>query len=193
MSAGNFTVAFITGHSVRGCTGLSQEQRDFQQRSGIPLEHWQPHNFPYQKTFPFPEPFQLLSASFNNVCHYLSSRHSSFAAAHRASVSEHLSTYDTILLLAGSCGLELFNNLHLPEGIRRRIHLFAYGPISRRLPEAASYQIVQGTQDFLSRLYHPRADHRYPCPHMGYLLATETLHHFKAYARRVLGHLPEEP
>ncbi|HEY1051833.1 MAG TPA: hypothetical protein VGE39_18810, partial [Prosthecobacter sp.] len=130
MSTGRFIAAFITGHSVRGCTGLSQEQRDFQQRTDIPAEQWLPHNFPYHATLPFPEPFNLLRASVNNVLHYSRSRFASFAKAHRDAVSQVFANYDTILLLAGSCGLELFNNLHLPEPLRQRIHLFAYGPVS---------------------------------------------------------------
>lgn len=185
MSRSRFIAAYITGHSVRGCTGLSQEQRDFQQRTDIPAGQWLPHNFPYHATFPFPENFPLLRASVNNVLHYTRSRLASFAKTHRAAVAQVLDPYDTILLLAGSCGLELFNNLGLPAALRQRIHLFACGPVSRRLPDVASHLLVQGTHDWLSRLYHPRVDHRYPCPHMGYLRAPETLALFNACHHRV--------
>lgn len=185
MSTSRFIAAFITGHSVRGCTGLSQEQRDFQQRTDIPPGHWLPHNFPYHATFPFPEPFNLLRASVNNVLHYSRSRFPAFAKTHRDAVAQVLAPYDTILLLAGSCGLELFNNLGLPAELRQRIHIFACGPVSRRAPEVASCIMVQGMHDWLSRFYHPRVDHRYPCPHMGYLLAPETLRLFNAYHHRI--------
>lgn len=186
MSTGRFIAAFITGHSVRGCTGLSQEQRDFQKRTDIPAERWLPHNFPYHATFPFPEPFNVLRASVNNVLHYSRSRLASFANTHRAAVAQVLEPYDTILLLAGSCGLELFNNLDLPETLRQRIHIFACGPVSRRAPEVASHLMVQGTHDWISRFHHPRVHHRYPCPHMGYLFAPETLPLFNAYYHRVI-------
>ena len=43
----NHIVAFITGHSVRGCTGLSHEEREFQQRSAVPAPNWLRHNFPW--------------------------------------------------------------------------------------------------------------------------------------------------
>lgn len=181
MNNGRFIAAFITGHSVQGCTGLSQEQRHFQQRSGIPAAQWLPHNFPYHATFPFPEPFNLLRASINNVQHYLRSRLPSFAAAHRDAVTAVLQPYHTILLLAGSCGLELFNNLQLPASLRQRIHVFAYGPVSRQRPQVASYLMVQGTHDWLSRHFHRQVHHRYPCPHMGYLQAPETLQHLRTY------------
>lgn len=177
---------FITGHSVPGCTGLSREQQDFQCRTEIPPECWLQHNFPWHDTFPFPEPFRLLSASVNNVRHYLRSRRPSFAQTHRDAATELLAPYDAVLLLAGSCGLELFNNLQLPAEMRKKMHIFAYGPISRRLPGVASHLIVQGQHDWLSRFYHPRADHRYPCPHMGYLEAPETLRLLNEYHRQIL-------
>ncbi|GEP44351.1 hypothetical protein [Brevifollis gellanilyticus] len=182
----NFIAGFITGHSVPGCTGLSREQVDFQRRSEIPPECWLPHNFPWHETFPFPEPFRLLSASVNNVRHYLRSRKAVFAEQHREAVTQLLTPYDAVLLLAGSCGLELFNNLELPNELRGKIHIFAYGPVSRRLPKAASHLLVQGRHDWLSRFYHPRADHRYPCPHMGYLEAPETRRLLNEYYQRIL-------
>ncbi|MGV3662571.1 MAG: hypothetical protein ACO1TE_20470 [Prosthecobacter sp.] len=181
----SFIAAYITGHSVPGCTGLSREQVDFQQRTDIPAEQWLPHNFPYHATFPFPDPFNLLSASWNNVLHYSRSRFASFAKTHRGAVAQVFEEYDSILLLAGSCGLELFNNLDLPAELRRRTHVFAYGPVSRRPPDVASHLIVQGKHDWLSRFYHRRVDHRYACPHMGYLLAPETLRLFNEYYHRV--------
>ncbi|WP_395740682.1 hypothetical protein [Prosthecobacter sp.] len=186
MNSRSFIAGFITGHSVPGCTGLSQEQQDFQKRSGIGAGQWLGHNFPWSETFPFPERFLLLKASYHNVTHYLRSRRPAFALEHRDAVSSILNRYETILLLAGSCGLELFNNLQLPEALRRRIHIFAYGPVSRRLPEVASHLFVQGAHDWLSRFYHPQVQHRYPCAHMGYLQAPETLRLFNDYHQKVV-------
>jgi hypothetical protein len=185
MTTGSFIAAFITGHSLPGCTGLSHEQQDFQQRSGIGTAQWLHHNFPWTETHPFPQHFSLISASFHNVSHYLASRRPAFALAHREAAVALLGQYETILLLAGSCGLELFNNLHLPEALRRRIHIFAYGPVSRQLPAVASHFLVQGTHDWLSRFYHPQVQHRYPCAHMEYLQAPETLQLFNDYHRKV--------
>ncbi len=181
----NHIVAFITGHSVRGCTGLSQEQREFQQRSAVPAANWLRYNFPWQETFPFPEPFRLLSASWNNVRHYVASRKPAFREQHRAQVVAMFSQYETIILMAGSCGLELLNNLDLPAEIRQRLHVFAYGPVSRHRPDVASCFLVQGERDLISRTFHRQVDARFPCPHMGYLAAAETLRLFDAFYRRV--------
>lgn len=181
-----YIAAFITGHSVRGCTGLSAEQRDFQIRSGIALDRWLPHNFPYHETFAFPEPFSLLSGSVNNVAHYFRSRFPAFRKAHRDSVAAEFLSCRRVILLAGSCGLELLNNLELPQDVLRRVHVFAYGPVSRRLPAVARCLVVQGTHDFISRAFHRKADHRFPCPHMGYLSAPETLRLFTEFSQSAL-------
>lgn len=182
----SLAAAFITGHSVRGCTGLSREQRDFQTRSRVPAACWLPWNFPWVETFPFPETFHLLRASVNNVRHYLASRKPAFAEKHRADMERVLSRHDKLLLVAGSCGLELLNNLHLPAELRSRIHVFACGPVSRQRPEVASFFIVQGQHDWLSRWYHPQADARIRCPHMGYLAAPETLRLFDAFYEQII-------
>lgn len=182
----NHVVGFITGHSVRGCTGLSREQREFQQRCAVPEANWLKHNFPWQETFPFPEPFRLLNASWSNVRHYFESRRAAFREQHRAEVVERFAGLDAVILLAGSCGLELLNNLDLPVETRQRLHVFAYGPVSRRRPEVASCFMVQGERDVISRAFHREVDARFPCSHMGYLAAPETLRLFEAFYRGVL-------
>jgi hypothetical protein len=181
-----FIAAFITGHSVPGCTGLSSQQRDFQRATGITAERWIPYNFPWVETWPFPEPVPLIEASISNVRHYLASRRKAFTLAHRDSVSQLLAPHDKILLLAGSCGLELFNNLELPPVLRQRIHLFAYGPVSRKTPEVASYCLVQGQRDWLSRVHHSRVHHRFACRHLEYLRTPQTLRAFLDFHQRVL-------
>ena len=58
---------------------------------------------------------------------------------------------DRTLFLAGSSGLELLYNLDLPNADLARIHVFAYGPVARRLP-ACDACFVQG-RDLISRLF----------------------------------------
>jgi hypothetical protein len=182
----NHCVAFITGHSVRGCTGLSREQREFQIRSGVPMENWIPYNFPWIETSPFPERLSLMSASWNNVQHYMASRRPEFIEKHRAEVVAKFSIHDAVILLAGSCGLELLNNLDLPVHTRQRLHVFAYGPVSRRRPEVASCFMVQGERDLLSWAFHRKVDECFPCSHIGYLATANTMRQFKAFYLRIL-------
>lgn len=178
--------AFLTGHSVRGCTGLSREQLDFQRRSDVPHDQWLAHNFPYHETFSFPEPVGIVRASLNNTAHVLASCLPSGGIRHRDQVSAIFRRHDAVILLAGSCGLELLNNLQLPDEILGRIHVFAFGPVSRRLPRAASHVVVQGTGDLYSRLFHRRPDHRVSCGHMDYLRSREVLDLFNKFCRPIL-------
>lgn len=182
----NHLVGFITGHSVRGCTGLSLEQREFQQCSAVPTANWLTYNFPWRETFPFPENYPLLGASWNNLRHYVNSRRAVFYEQHREEVVHQLAGLDAVILLAGSCGLELLNNLRLPDETLKRLHVFAYGPVSRLRPRVGSCFLVQGEHDFISRLFHQHVDLRFPCSHMGYLLAAETLRQFNDFYVGVL-------
>lgn len=182
-----FVAAFLTGHSVPGCTGLSRVQRDFQLRSGLPPARWLPHNFPYHASAPYPEETPLLAASWSNVRHYLRSRRPQFAREFAPPVEAAFAPFERIVILAGSCGLELLHNLQLPAALRARLHVFAYGPVSRRVPETASHCLVQGHADWLSRWFHRRVDHRIAAAHMGYLEAPETLPLFRKYLREVVG------
>lgn len=186
MNSRTHIVAFITGHSVRGCTGLSREQIDFQQRSQVAQEHWVPHNFPFQETFAFPESVGLLRASLNNVRHFVESMLPAFQRRHRAQVIKLFAAHEAVILLAGSCGVQLLHQLDLPAEILRRVHVFAYGPVSFQRPSTASLFVVQGKNDLLSRCFYPAANHRLVCSHMDYLRAPETLALFHSFYRRVL-------
>lgn len=185
MISDNYIAAFITGHSVRGCTGLSAEQFDFLRRSELPEERWLTCNFPYHETFPFPRP-NLIRASLNNSCHYYFSRFGGFRDRHRDQVIGIFSRYEKVILLAGSCGLELLNNLELPDDIRGRLHVFSYGAVSRKLPDTASHLMVQGSRDFISKIFHRRVDHCYAGSHMGYLRSPETLGLFNSFCLRII-------
>ncbi len=95
-----------------------------------------------------------------------------------------LARADRTLFLAGSCGLELFNNLALPADTLRRVTIFAYGPVARRRPGCACL-LVQGRRDWFSRRYFRTVDARVNTGHMDYLanpevakLAVETVRRF---------------
>jgi len=122
----------------------------------------------------------------NNVGHYLGSRTATFREKHRAEVVARFAGMNAVILLAGSCGLELLNNLNLPAETRGRLHVFAYGPVSRRRPDVASCFLVQGDLDVISRAFHCEVDARSLCAHMGYLATAETLRLFEAFYRSIL-------
>ena len=58
-------------------------------------------------------------------------------------------TFGFAHFLAGSCGLELFNNLALPTHLQGRCAILAYGPTARRMPDT-TVEVVVGRRDWIS-------------------------------------------
>ncbi len=162
-------VAFLTGQSRPPGTALTPAQRAFLDALPIPTAGRVIVNFPYsdagsEESAPVP----LLVASVRNARQYLSARRADFPLRHRRAVEALLSRAERTLFLAGSCGLELFNALALPDDTLRRVTIFAYGPVARRRPDCACV-LVQGRRDWLSRRYFRAVDARVDAGHMDYL------------------------
>lgn len=179
-------VAFFTGQSDPSGNALSPGQREFLSRSGVPPEQRLELNFPYQPSAAWRNT-SLLGASLANARQYLGSRNEAFAETHREAFLETFSGFPNVILLAGSCGLELLANLRLPEAFLRRLHVFAYGPVSRSIPSCATFWIVQGKRDPISKWWHPKADHVISCGHMDYLESEETSRLFAEFYHGVTG------
>ena len=183
-----FQVAFLTGQSHPPNAALSPAQAKFLGALPVPASGRVALNFPYPCEAA-DRPFTLvplLIASVRNGRQFLASRHPSFAERHRPVVEAFIARADHTLFLAGSCGLELFNNLTLPPTTLRRVTIFAYGPVARRRPDCACL-LVQGRRDWISRRYFPTVDVRVDAGHMNYLagpavlaLATETVRRLSA-------------
>lgn len=163
-----FQVALLTGQSDPSRWTLSPAQQAFLQAVGVPEHCRVPRNFPYRAGSPAYRPVPLIKASLNNGALYLRSRGRSFRREHAPDLERLLEAAQHTIFLAGSCGLELFNNLKLPEPLLRRASLFAFGPVARRRP-ACKHVLVGGRGDTLSRFYFPRPDHTVDCGHLGYL------------------------
>ncbi len=167
------TIAFFTGQSAPGHCALSPEQENFLALLAAPTSENSfnrlPLNFPY---IPDSRPFRdtsLIRASWNNFRGFLRSRRPDFARIHRPDVLSVIESAAHTVFLAGSSGLELFNNLDLPESAEHRCTLIGYGPIARRLPRHANAIIVQGSRDFLSRALFRHHALTVRCNHLGYL------------------------
>ncbi|EKS7108780.1 hypothetical protein [Enterobacter ludwigii] len=172
MTGMRLNIAFITGRSRPGNLALSPVQSLFLQslltEGAMPVTEnfpWIPQNQPWCDT-------GLLRASCSNARDYLTSRRAAFGERYRNIAIALLESADHTLLLSGSCGLELFNNLHLPSSVLSRVSIFAYGPVARQRPDCHHF-LVQGQQDWISRLWFHQADERIPCGHMDYLSQTE--------------------
>lgn len=185
MSEPSVIVAFITGQSDSTRNDLSPVQSDFLARSPVPESQWMLLNFPYTDSAPWRET-SLVTASINNAKQYLASRRENFPQTYRGVFLSKLGNAKTVILLAGSCGLELLGNLHLPPEMMRKIHVLAYGPVSRALPVCASLELVQGHRDWISRCWHRHVDHLISCGHMDYLECGEMMERFSQFYERVI-------
>jgi hypothetical protein len=167
-------IAFLTGRSNPASCALSPLQSQFLQRLHGPDRLLVGLNFPYEQSEAPHRPTQLLQASCNNAVEYLGSRQGAFGNRYRPVMEALLSRAPRTVLLAGSCGLELFLNLGLDARWLARTTVFAFGPVARSLP-ASRYLLVQGRRDWLSRWYYPRVHHRVDCGHLDYLAQDEVL------------------
>ncbi|HEV7668442.1 MAG TPA: hypothetical protein VGS22_07960 [Thermoanaerobaculia bacterium] len=178
-------IAFLTGQSNPGNAALSPLQNTFLDALPVPDEWKVRVNFPYPD---IPQTFRrtrLPIASWNNLALYLRSRLPAFAATYRFPVLAQIERAERTLLLAGSSGLELLFNLHLPAAALSRLHVFAYGPVARRLPDC-DCRLVQG-RDSISRLFF-RGDvptTRVECDHLDYLRDSQVLALCVAYLNEI--------
>jgi hypothetical protein len=171
-------IAFLTGQSDPYGSALSPQQERFLDALPAP-DDWKVRvNFPYPAATPPHRPTPLLRASWNNSCQVLASRRDGFAARFRPPVLALLGRAERTFLLAGSCGLELLANLDLPARELGRLHVFAYGAVSRRRP-ACDLRQVRGRRDWvakgMSRLDLGPDDAWIAGGHLGYLENPEVL------------------
>jgi hypothetical protein len=162
-------IAFLTGQSRPGCCALSPEQVWFLEQLAGEGRELVRVNFPYRGAAGAFRDVSLALASWRNGLGYLASRRTEFSRRHQAEVSALIAKAERVLFLAGSSGLELFNNLGLDEAEERKCRLICYGPVARRRARFAETVIVQGRRDWLSRAYFRREEPVLRCGHMGYL------------------------
>lgn len=167
MTRRDLQIAFITGRSRRDNGALSPQQLAFLQR--VAGEHQVvAMNFPWASSSARWQATGLVRACLNNAREYLGARRASFALCYRQQAVEMLAAAEHTLLLSGSCGLELFNQLSLPPALLARTSVFAFGPVARRRPDC-HHLLVQGQQDWISRCWFRQVDERLACGHMNYL------------------------
>ena len=167
-------VVFLTGQSDPGSCALSPVQAAF--LAALPLTDAErgPLNFPYRAGLAPHRPTPLLRASWHNTRLTLAAQRPGFARAHAAPVDAELSLATRTLVLAGSCGLELLRALDLPAATLARLHVLAYGPVSRGRP-ACAVETVVGRGDRISLVRPAAADHVVPCGHLDYLTSPDVL------------------
>lgn len=172
MTKSRINIAFITGRSRHDNLALSAVQRDFLRYLSDEGMTTTPVNFPWIPQSALWRETDLLRASLNNARDYIFSRRSVFAERYQKLAITMLQASDHTLLLSGSCGLEIFNNLQLPSSVLSRVSIFAYGPVARKRPQCR-HLLVQGRKDIISRVWFCKVDEKIDCGHMNYLTQPE--------------------
>jgi hypothetical protein len=166
--AASYQVALLTGQSNRYRWALSPLQQDFLTSVSVPANVQVGNNFPYRTGSPDYRPSPLIAASINNAFVYFWSRSRAYRDAYSRAVRELIARREKTIFLAGSCGLELFNNLELPGDAIRKVSIFAFGPVARRRP-CCVHVLVGGNQDSISKRFFPKPDHLVESGHLAYL------------------------
>jgi len=167
-------ILLLTGQSSFASSALSPAQHSF-------LDAVTPPGFAVERTgFPFDASFAragfrnigMASASARNAKQvYWSMYSSEFVAvlARRLQLLLH-STSQRLILITGSCGLQLANvawpRLQVPVALA--VNVVALGPASFEPPRMRA-TVVQGRRDAWSRLFYKgRVDHVCECGHLMY-------------------------
>jgi len=174
-AATSIRIAFLTGRSDPSRCGLSPVQQGFLDALRAPGREPVDRNFPYAAQRPAHVAVPLPLAAWRNLGDYIGARRPAFAGRHRAQVAAAFEGDGAVVLLAGSCGLEILSNLHLDALLRARLHVFAYGPVARRAPDVARLLCVQGRSDWISRAGWRGPVRRVDGGHMDYLRQPDVL------------------
>ncbi|NJB94902.1 hypothetical protein GGR72_003281 [Xanthomonas arboricola] len=179
-------IAFLTGQSDPESCALSMQQRHFLQQLQGPGRRLIDCNYPYRLDSPPPRRTPLWRASVSNACQYLAARAARVADADRMRVVALLDQVPTTVLLAGSCGLQLLTALRLPQALRTRLAVFAYGPVCNTPGTFGQLRVVQGSGDWISRALFAGAPDLTPaCGHLHYLRDATVLAECQAFIAQV--------
>ncbi|MCW5202065.1 MAG: hypothetical protein QTN59_17240 [Candidatus Electrothrix communis] len=174
MGTARLGTIFLTGQSDKhSCSLTPDQQKTAHELRKLGVEV-QPLNFPYQERMAPYRKINILLASMANLQMFFQSRRPEFTSKYRSRFCEKISEYALTLVLAGSCGLEIINNLRLPDDVKKKLHIFSYGPVARKMPDI-SCTLVQGRHDGLSKYFFSKVDFSVNCGHMGYLQSPEVM------------------
>jgi hypothetical protein len=159
---------FLTGQSDPHSCALSGRQAAFLAALPVSEEARVTLNFPYDPRMLSHRPVPLLLASWRHVRLFVAIRGRGFRARHRPPVIEQFEQAERTLVLAGSIGLDILGRLALPPQVLNRLTVFAFGPVSARPPDCATFAVVS-RRDHLARRWLGRADAIVDCGHLDYL------------------------
>jgi hypothetical protein len=170
----SFKIAFITGLSNPKSCGLSRIQKQFMSKLEVSENYKLYLNFPYILS-QGEEHEPIWRASIENVKQYLCCRkiwYQKLLGQHLESLS---ASCESVVFLAGSCGLEMLNAGLSSTSRKKVVHVFAYAPVAKDYPDYPC-TLIQGSRDYVSKVYFPKADvDIQKMGHMDYLQSPEML------------------
>lgn len=179
-------IAFLTGQSDPQRCALSLEQQHFLQQLQGPGRQLIDCNYPYRPDSAAHRRTPLWRASLSNARQYLAARAVRVADADRVRAMALLEQAPMTVVLAGSCGLQLLTALQLPQALRTRLVVFAYGPVCTAPASFGQLRVLQGQRDWISRaLFGAAVDLRPACGHMDYLRDAAVLADCQAFIARL--------
>lgn len=170
-------LVLLTGQSDQGNSILMTDQKAFLSSIAPPDHEVFAHGFPYLADFErhMYTPRSLVRASLSNAHQFaaalISRRFQALVVNRIRELLDH--TSDSLLVVTGSCGLQLLNSAWpLLAGTRHdHLRVIALGPVcvGRLNVPASRLMTIRGADDGWSRwLYAPPVDHTVPGGHLGY-------------------------
>lgn len=177
-------IAFITGLSTWGNHSLSPEQTSFLNSLQTEENNKIYCNFPYTNNVKKYKHTNVVLASFSNALQYFLSR-TKWIENKSTQLKHIIKENDKVLLLAGSCGLELLNNIKFSKEEKEKIHIIAYGAVARKIPDFQYLTLIQGKKDFIARIWIHIYDIKIEGHHMNYLESKEFLDFVNSYVEKM--------
>lgn len=163
-------LVFLTGLSNPANCKLSDVQEEFMASLEFP-ESWKVYrNFPWTDGKDEWLSPPLWRASFHNGWQFLLASTPLFRRIASSHWHNMLRSTEHLLVIAGSCGLQIANCLLAsPMSCRTQINLLGIGPVAWRIPRI-NYRFIQSNNDYLSRLFFRKVERRLAgSGHMKYL------------------------
>ena len=177
-------VCFITGLSNYGNNTLSPIQTEFLSKIDTTEKNKLFLNFPYvNKNLTYKEP-HIICASISNAYQYLLSK-TYWIEEKNERLKSMLKEERRILLLSGSCGLELIRNMKFTKEEKERLHVIAYGAVAKKIPDLKYLTLVQSKNDWIARLWIKEYDFMIEGNHMNYLESEKFLNFTNDYVRKM--------
>ncbi len=161
-------IAILTGLSDWNSCQLSDPQIKFLKDIPIPEEQKIFQNFPYTNKSTM-QKVGLIKASLANVWQFLFSWTKSYQSQAIKHLDRLLASSDEVILIVGSCGAEILNNMLKKIDQSSRIKVITYGAVARRFQRSDCIH-VQGENDLLSAAFLKDPDYIIPeVGHMNYM------------------------